>query len=81
MTYTGKIMSTSYTLAKDKVPESTGAALLEAEQTQGEGGVIMMEENVLHGLIENETEMIFAEYVHMMCGETIKKYGAADWHK
>ena len=25
--------------------------------------------------------MIFAEYVHMMCGETIKKYTYADWHK
>ena len=81
LTYTGKMMSMSYGLAKKKVPERTRSEINDAEAKVGEGGVVAMEENALHGLIETETEMIFAEYVHMMCGETIKKYTSADWHK
>jgi hypothetical protein len=80
-TYTGKMMSISYELAKKTIPEKTKTDIDELEAEVGEGGVVVMEENALHGLIDSETEMIFAEYVHMMCSTTIQKYTAADWHK
>lgn len=81
VTYTGKMMNISYGLAKSALPQATTEAIDDVEAEQGEGGVVVMEENALHGLIETETDMIFAEYVHMMCGDTIKKYTATDWHK
>lgn len=78
VTYTGKLMSRSFGMGKDK---KTVADTTEPLTKSGEDGVVVMEENALHGLQENEDELIFAEYVHMMCGDTIKKYTAADWHK
>ena len=74
-----KLLDMSYQMAKKAIPSKTAAAIDETKLTDGDA--LAMVEDALPGKMDSNTEMIFAEYVHMMCGETIKEYVPADWRK
>ena len=79
VTYTGKLLDISYQMAKKALPSKTTTEIDETELMGG--NALLMEENALHGVMDSDSDMIFAEYVHMMCGEVIKEYVPADWRQ